>query len=100
MIYFAAFFLALAGTALCTPFSIWCAHKRDVLDYPKARKVHRQPLPRWGGIGIYFGFFIALIGLYLLFPSFRVLLAYKHKSLELFKELGGIVLGSSMVFVL
>ncbi|MCX5778813.1 MAG: MraY family glycosyltransferase [Elusimicrobia bacterium] len=98
MIYLAAFVLALAGTALITPLSILLAKKYDVMDYPQARKVHRQPLPRWGGIGI-FGGCALTVGLLLLFsPGFRGLLAFKDH--ELFKQLTGIAVGGTLVFFL
>lgn len=98
MIYFAGFLFALLATVIFTPISIRLARKYNVLDYPRARKVHHQPLPRWGGIGLYAGFFIALGLLLLLFPSFKHMLAYKTGTL--FKELAGIALGSTVVFVL
>ncbi|MHB9154584.1 MAG: MraY family glycosyltransferase [Endomicrobiales bacterium] len=98
MIFITAFILAFIGTAVFTPVSIIIAKKFDVMDYPRARKVHRQPLPRWGGIGIFAGFFAALFLVFLLFPSFKALLHYK--SGELFKQLTGIAFGASLVFVL
>jgi len=97
MVYFLVFVIALIGTAVFTPFSIVLARTFDVLDYPRSRKVHRQPLPRWGGIGIFFGFFLAVFIVHFV-PSFRGLLAYK--SGELLKQLTGIVFGSSLVFIL
>lgn len=100
MIFFFAFLLAFIGTIVFTPLSVKLARKFDVMDYPRARKVHRQPLPRWGGIGIFAGFFIALLILYYLFPSFRALLSYKYKSVDLMQELSGIIFGSVVVFVL
>jgi UDP-GlcNAc:undecaprenyl-phosphate GlcNAc-1-phosphate transferase len=98
MIYFLAFIFALIGTAVFTPASILLAKKFDVLDYPRARKVHRQPLPRWGGIGIYAGFFLAMTVLYLCLPSFKALLDFKSE--ELLKQFTGIIFGGSLVFIL
>jgi len=98
MIYFLAFLFALLGTAVFTPVSMLLAKKFDVLDYPRARKVHRQPLPRWGGIGLYAGFFSAMALLYLLAPSFKTLLGYG--SGELLKQFTGIIFGGSLVFIL
>jgi len=99
MIYLSAFIFALMGTVVGVPFSIYLARRFDVMDYPKARKVHRQPLPRWGGIGIYIGFALAM-GLLFLFPAFRELLAYKYKSIELFKVFCGVAFGGTLIFVL
>jgi UDP-GlcNAc:undecaprenyl-phosphate GlcNAc-1-phosphate transferase len=98
MVYLSAFIFALIGTAIFTPVSIRIARRFDVLDYPRARNVHRQPLPRWGGIGIYTGFFLALTALFLLFPSFRALLSFKCGVLK--TQLAGIVFGSTLVFIL
>jgi len=98
MIYLLSFIFALIGTAVFTPVSMLLAKKFDVLDYPRARKVHRQPLPRWGGIGLYAGFFGAMALLYALVPSFRILLDFK--SGELLKQLTGIIFGSTAVFIL
>ena len=98
MTYLLVFIIAIAGTILFTPVSMMLARKFDVLDYPRARKVHRQPLPRWGGIGIFLGFMAALAILFLVMPSFRELLM--SGTGELFKELAGIIFGSAVVFVL
>lgn len=95
MIYFLMFALALVGTVIGTPVSILLARKFDVLDYPRSRKVHRQPLPRWGGIGIYLGFFFALFVVSFL-PPFKNLMAYK--SGELLKQLSGIIFSGTLVF--
>ena len=98
MIYFLSFLFALVGTAVFTPVSILLAKKFDVLDYPRARKVHRQPLPRWGGIGLYAGFFAAMVLLYLTLPSFKALLDFGSQ--ELLKQFTGIIFGGSLVFIL
>lgn len=100
MIYLSVFIFAFIGTAIFTPISIWLARRFDVLDYPRARKVHRQPLPRWGGIGIYLGFFLSIIILYLSFPSFRELISFKYKSIELLKQLSGMIFGGTLVLIL
>lgn len=98
MIYIFAVLFAFIGTAVFTPASIMLARKFDVLDYPRARNVHRQPLPRWGGIGIFAGFFISILLVWLFFPSFKTLLAYKSHSL--LKLLTGVIFGGGLVFAL
>jgi UDP-GlcNAc:undecaprenyl-phosphate GlcNAc-1-phosphate transferase len=99
MIYFFAFIFALFGTVVGVPFSIYLARRFDVMDYPKARKVHRQPLPRWGGIGIYIGFAAAMLLLFA-FPAFRELLSYKYKTIELAKLFWGVGFSGTLIFVL
>ncbi len=82
MVFLLVFIAAVAGTVIFTPISVMLARKFDVMDYPRARKVHRQPLPRWGGIGIYFGFIIAVSAAALLAPSFKGLLAFNGFELK------------------
>jgi UDP-GlcNAc:undecaprenyl-phosphate/decaprenyl-phosphate GlcNAc-1-phosphate transferase len=96
MMYLLVFLIAIAGTVVCTPLSIMLARKFDVLDYPRARKVHRQPLPRWGGVGIFIGFMASLAAMFFLVPSFRGLLNFGTG--ELLKEFAGIIFGSTLVF--
>ncbi len=98
MLFFLAFMFALIGTVFFTPASVRLARRFGVLDYPMARKVHRQPVPRWGGIGIYCGFLSALTAATLFFPSFRDLLAMRGGGL--LRQLAGILFGGGLVFVL
>lgn len=100
MVFFLTFLFAFLGSVIFTPVSILLAKKFDVMDYPRARKVHAKPMPRWGGIGIFFGFFAALFLLYQFSANFRGLLAYEYKSISLLKQFTGIILGGSLVFIL
>lgn len=62
LIYLSAFGIALA----MTPVAIRIAHKTGALDIPKDnRRIHRHPIPRIGGMAIFFGTSAAL-GLVLL----------------------------------
>lgn len=108
-IYLIAFFAALAGTAFLTPVSIWISEKFGVLDQPDARKVHRFPIPRWGGLGIFGGVLFSLLALIGLSPRFRVLLSFRHKLmahgelagiLSLQQQFVGILAGASVALVL
>lgn len=59
-----AFLLALVVTALATPVVRRLAHRYGLYDAPDlARKIHRVPIPRLGGIAIALGFFAPLVGL-------------------------------------
>ena len=62
--YGMAFFVALAVALFVTPLVIKLAFKTGALDKPDARKVHKKPIPRIGGLGIYTAFMIAM-GVYL-----------------------------------
>jgi UDP-GlcNAc:undecaprenyl-phosphate/decaprenyl-phosphate GlcNAc-1-phosphate transferase len=108
-IYLAGFIVACVASFTATPFSMWLARRWNVLDQPSERKVHKHPIPRWGGAGIYLGILIALIGLYVGFPHFRMLLDYRHSLYEqgrllgiisLDKQLAGILVGFTFVLVL
>jgi len=57
------FALALFVAAAMTPFLIEMARKRGLLDRGNARKVHKRPTPRIGGVAIVAGFFAPLIAL-------------------------------------
>ncbi len=55
--------VALIITWAVTPFVSKLAFKFGAVDDPKRddRRVHKEPLPRWGGIGIYAGLLISLL---------------------------------------
>lgn len=103
-----AFFLALAGALLVTPASIWLADLLGVHDLPGARKVHRRPVPRWGGLGIFAGVLLALSGLYFFSETFQSLLRFKGSFypndpqgfLSIDKQLMGILAGGTLVMIL
>src|SRR3954470_1402093 len=57
------FALALFVAAAMTPFLIDMARKRGLVDRGNARKVHKRPTPRIGGIAIVAGFFAPLLAL-------------------------------------
>lgn len=64
-------FVALVVTWVITPLVSKMAFKFGAVDDPNRddRRVHKVPLPRWGGIGIYAGLLIALcIGLPFAYP--------------------------------
>ncbi len=108
-VYLAAFIVACAGSFSATPFSIWLAKKKGVLDHPDARKVHTSPIPRWGGLGIYIGIFLGVFGVYAGFPRFRTLLDYRHSLydhgrlidiISIDKQFAGILIGLTVVLAL
>ncbi len=52
---------AMLSTLIITPLvKRWAATKK-VFDYPSARRVHRELIPRAGGIALFIGFLIAYI---------------------------------------
>jgi len=60
-IYIWAFVVALVIAFLVMPAVIFLAKKTGAMDAPNARKVHKKPIPRIGGLGIYAGFIAAII---------------------------------------
>ena len=52
---------ALIATLTTVPASMWLAHRCDTLDRPDARKVHRDPTPRLGGIAIFLGVMVGTL---------------------------------------
>ena len=56
-----AFVIAVAIAAATSPLSIRLAHKLGVIDRPKdARRVHKKPIPRFGGMAIFLGSMAAM----------------------------------------
>lgn len=103
------FLLALIGTAGLTPVFSALSRRFGVWDLPDPRKVHSQPIPRWGGGALTAGVFLALGGVFLLDPRFRTLLAFRHKIWEggevvgvlgLKAQLVGILFGATVCVVL
>lgn len=60
-IYVWAFVIALIVSLVVMPLVILLARKTGALDAPNARKVHKKPIPRIGGLGIYAGFLAAMV---------------------------------------
>ena len=61
--YMLAFVIAAGVALLITPGVIFLAAKTGALDAPDARKVHKKPIPRIGGLGIYAAFMVAILGI-------------------------------------
>ena len=43
-----------------TPLAVSLAWRLGAIDHPKARGVHTQPMPRWGGLAVYAGVLVAV----------------------------------------
>ncbi len=55
------FVIAVVLAAATSPLSIRIAHKLGVIDRPKdARRVHKKPIPRFGGMAIFIGSMAAM----------------------------------------
>lgn len=55
--------IALAVTWLLTPWVRSLAVARGAVDNPKSddRRIHKEPIPRWGGLAIYAGLVVSLL---------------------------------------
>ena len=74
--------IATLVSFIITPFVKYAAIKFNVLDNPDSRKIHDSPTPLMGGIGIYIGFLIAILG--------NVIFS---------RELFAILIGATIVFI-
>ncbi len=60
LLYIAAFASAFGISLFATPFSKKLAKKVGAIDYPKSRGMHKEPIPRMGGVAIVSGFVITM----------------------------------------
>ncbi|MBO5650922.1 MAG: undecaprenyl/decaprenyl-phosphate alpha-N-acetylglucosaminyl 1-phosphate transferase, partial [Selenomonas sp.] len=85
--YVLAFVIA-AGVALAiTPGVIFLAAKTGAMDAPDARKVHKKPIPRIGGLGIYAAFMVAILGI----------MQFIDVEPEVLFEVTGLLVGGSLI---
>jgi len=77
------FLLSFLLANFVTPITRQIARQFKILDYPDKRKIHTQPIPLLGGLAIYLAFMIAVL-----------------RNLNFSRELWGVVLGGTLVFLL
>ena len=75
---------------IATPFIILLAKKTGAMDEPDARKVHKKPIPRIGGLAIYAGFIASIIFMAIKFGL----------DAEMIRETVGLVLSGSLIVAL
>ncbi|SFH88137.1 UDP-GlcNAc:undecaprenyl-phosphate GlcNAc-1-phosphate transferase [Selenomonas ruminantium] len=85
--YMMAFVIAAGVALLITPGVIFLAAKTGAMDAPDARKVHKKPIPRIGGLGIYAAFMAAMLSIMFVVPM----------SAEVTNELIGLMVGGSLI---
>ncbi|MHB1406806.1 MAG: glycosyltransferase family 4 protein [Desulfitobacteriaceae bacterium] len=61
MNYVLTFIIALVIATSATPISMILAKRWKAIDYPGARRVHKRPIPRLGGLAIYSAFWLAVL---------------------------------------
>ena len=88
--YVLAFVIAAGVALLVTPGVIFLAKKTGAMDAPDARKVHKRPVPRIGGLGIYLAFLASML----------VVLSYVPIDPEGSFELEGLMVGGTLIVAL
>lgn len=84
-----AFFIALGVVLIITPAVIFLANKTGAVDKPDARKVHKTPIPRIGGVGIFLAFILAMITVAILANLGR----------ENLHEIRGLLISGTLMFI-
>ena len=85
-----AFLIAIIVSIIVTPAVIRFAAATGAMDKPDARKVHKKPIPRIGGLGIYAAFMVSII-------ITAIMTDIEGESLK--EIIGLIISGSFIVFV-
>jgi UDP-GlcNAc:undecaprenyl-phosphate GlcNAc-1-phosphate transferase len=70
-----SFLLGALVVMLLTPVMIFLSRRTGVLDHPDSRKVHKNPMPLFGGLAIYLGFLGVSSLLFVLTPEMKSILA-------------------------
>ena len=90
--YMSAFMFAAIASLLATPLVMMLASRTGALDVPDARKVHKKPIPRIGGIGIYSAFIISMV-------LVRMSIDVSGVSSELLKGISGLILSGTLIML-
>ena len=88
--YIWAFLIALFVALIATPAVIVLAAKTGAMDAPDARKVHKGPMPRIGGLAIYGGFMAAILAM----------LNFAELTQEVANGVIGLLLGGTLIVII
>lgn len=88
--YIWAFLIALFVALIATPAVIVLAAKTGAMDAPDARKVHKGPMPRIGGLAIYCGFMAAILAM----------LNFADLTQEIANGVIGLLLGGTLILII
>jgi len=72
--------ISLVSSLALVPVARWLSFKFGVLDHPKSRKIHKEPMPTLGGLAMYAAFVIGTLS-----------------SLDYNVQLKGVLVGSSII---
>jgi UDP-GlcNAc:undecaprenyl-phosphate GlcNAc-1-phosphate transferase len=65
-----AFLIATTVSIIVTPLSIQWAQRLGIIACPSARKIHREPVPSWGGIALTIAFLFGTFSSWLFLKTF------------------------------
>lgn len=85
--YILSFLIAVVVALAITPLVMLLAKKTGAIDAPDPRKVHKKPIPRIGGIGIYIAFMV----------SFLTLVDFNQLPMETADGIIGLLAGGTIV---
>ncbi|WP_341875807.1 MraY family glycosyltransferase [Defluviitalea saccharophila] len=88
LLYIVSFISAFIISLLTTPLSKKIALMVGAVDQPKARGMHKEPMPRMGGIAIFLGFIITVFFITPLVEAFQ------------WKQISGLLMGGLIIFLL
>jgi UDP-GlcNAc:undecaprenyl-phosphate GlcNAc-1-phosphate transferase len=86
-----AFLTALLVSFVTTPLVKRLALRCGVCDIPHERKIHEEPIPRWGGIAIYLGFVAGVLMFAFLNPGWIMALCMRY---------WGVFIGGFFIFLI
>ncbi len=92
-----ALLLSLTLTILLTPLAMRLAARCGVMDKPDARRVHKTPTPRWGGLAMFAAFALTVLVMFL--AGFDRLLSLDDGLLNLLhnSRVQGILIGATLI---
>lgn len=88
--FFVTFLIAWLSADLLVPIVRRFAYMVGKVDQPSARKIHKDPIPRMGGIAICMGCFLSLLGIEYLHPGYFSMMPDAWQ---------GMVVGGLMIFL-
>ncbi len=71
LLYITSFACAFGISLLATPYAKKLSVKVGAIDYPRSRGMHKEPIPRMGGVAIVSGFLVAMLILMPFVPELR-----------------------------
>lgn len=89
--------IPLAIAFLLTPVSMRVARKIGAIDIPKdKRRMHSEPIPRFGGLAIFFGVMIGILLVRLVFINW---VPAVNRTEDPFNLLIGVIIGGALIYI-